>query len=341
MPNAGPVQLPSRKDPVVRCVVGRWRALAGGSAVRDPDRRTLVACSGGADSSALVLALATVAPAPVVAHVLHDLRPQAEARADRDRAAELARALGLEFVEGEARVASAGGNAEANARRARERALAGLALACGLRFVATGHHADDQLETVLMRLLRGAGPRGLSGIRPARALGGTGLVLVRPMLVATREEARGLCRRCGWAWAEDGTNRDESRLRAALRARVLPALASIEPEAAHRVVRAASVQASAHAALAARAGVLLESARVDGGRVSFVRSALRGEPAAVLGELVVQVHHTVRGGHGLDRVGERAISSWVRAVRSGEGSPKTLCFGGLRCEVRADLVIFE
>ncbi len=216
-----------QRDAAARAVLRRWRELTGGSGTRDPDRRTLVACSGGADSTALVLALAD--SQPLVGHVVHDLRDRAETSAERDRVASLAAGLGLGFIETAVAVRALPGNAEANARRARYRALEALASRAGCPFVATAHHAGDQLETMLMAMLRGAGIGGLAGMPASRALGRRGVLLVRPMLGIGRADAERLCTLAGVGWATDPTNADISRFRAALRHGPLRALEAMRP----------------------------------------------------------------------------------------------------------------
>lgn len=339
MPGAGSIIPPSRSDPVVRRIVAGWRRLTGGSATRDSGRPTLVACSGGADSSALLLALSTVSPPPAVAHVLHDMRPPAEAEADRDATARLCDRLGVEFHEGRARVAGLPGNAEANARRARESALAEIAGRTGRAYVATGHHAEDQLETILMRLMRGSGVRGLGGIHPKRRLAG-GIVLVRPMLGVTRGEARGLCARSGWAWAEDRTNTDLSRRRAAIRERVIPAMLEIDPGAARRATRLAQVQRSAHRAISAMAAEHEAHAEIGGDRTRFARDELRKIPGAVVAEIITRQHHSKAGGYRRDRFGHQELSACVRAVLAGSGEMREFEFGGMRVMVGAEWVEF-
>jgi tRNA(Ile)-lysidine synthase len=341
MPTA--VHLPSRGDPIVRRIVASWRRLTGGGRGRDAERGTLVACSGGADSSALLLALATVRPPPPAAHIVHDLRPPAEALRDRDTTAALCVHLGVPFHEEHATVTASPGNDERNARLARYRALHDLAVRTGRPFVATGHHADDQLETILMRLLRGAGPRGLGGIAARRSLGET-VTLVRPMLMVTREESRALCARCGWVWAEDRTNADTTRVRAALRATVIPALLEIAPDAPRRAGSLAGVQRAAHAAIASWARRLEREARIESGDASsthFDRSALRGAPPAVLGEFLVLTHHSERGGDRRDRIGSRALGACIRGIRSSSGEAKVFDLGGMRVVLAGERVIFS
>lgn len=337
------VHLPSRGDPVVRRIVASWRRLTGGGRGRDGERGTLVACSGGADSSALLLALATVDPPPAAGHIVHDLRPSEEALRDRDATASLCAHLRVPFHEEHATVSDSPGNDEKNARIARYRALHDLAVRTGRPFVATAHHADDQLETVLMRLLRGTGPRGLGGIAACRALGES-VTLVRPMLTVTREESRALCARCGWVWAEDRTNADTSRVRAALRAKVIPALLEIAPDASRRANTLAGVQRSAHAAIASWARRLECEARIEAGDPSathFDRVTLRGAPPAVLGEFLVLMHHSERGGDRRDRIGNRALGACIRGIRSVSGESKAFDLGGMRVSLTGGRVIFS
>jgi tRNA(Ile)-lysidine synthase len=227
--------------------------------VRDAARRTLVACSGGADSAALAIALAGrsggARASIVLAHIVHDLRPEREALADRDRTRALAAMLGVECVEGVARVRSLKGNAEANARRSRYAALAALAIEHQCQFVATGHQGNDQLETLLMRLLRGSGLRGLRAIRASRGIG-RGVVLVRPMLGVTREDAERLCAIATYEPAIDATNADVSRLRSALRHEVVPILARMNPGVYAHATDAAALIDEAQRVVSRRARAL-------------------------------------------------------------------------------------
>lgn len=304
-------------EPAARRILADARRLTGGSRTRDPERPTLLACSGGADSSALVLAIAASPIPAVVAHVLHDLRPPEQAEADRDAARRLAERCGLPFAEARVQVRDLPGNAEANARRARYGALARLASEHACRFVATGHQADDQAETLLMRLLRGAGPEGLSGVRPRRSLA-PGVALVRPMLRITRPEAEAICRAAGWAWREDLTNRDTARLRAAVRHTVLPALRTLRPDAAVRLAAAAEIQATVDAAIRARARALLLGP--EAGEVRLPLAALRAAPEAVR---VAALREALRrlGVLG-DRHTRRALDPVIRAIADGSTQPR-------------------
>ncbi|MDJ0523103.1 MAG: tRNA lysidine(34) synthetase TilS, partial [Planctomycetota bacterium] len=188
-----------------------------------PRDGVLVAVSAGADSTALACLLAEAGSRGlplrlVLGHVDHGWRGAEEARADREHVEALARQLDLPLVfagpppEG----AAAGEDA---ARRFRYRALAAMAAEHRCKHVATGHHAGDQAETFLLRLLRGAGLVGLAGI-PARRPLHPGLIVVRPLLDAEPEALRRWLRARGVPWREDVTNADLSRDRAAVRARL-------------------------------------------------------------------------------------------------------------------------
>ncbi len=312
-----------RREPTARRIVRSWRALTGGRAVADADRRTLVACSGGADSTALAVVLASAGGGGggvVLGHVVHDLREEAETLAERDRVAGLAARLGVGFVEANVAVRGQPGNAEGNARRARYRELERLAFEAGCPFVATGHHADDQLETVLMGLLRGAGVGGLGGVRPRRALGvngaegSRGIELVRPMLEIGRADAERLCACAGVDWATDPTNADVSRFRAALRHSVLPGLTAIRPTGAARAAETARQMREIGDLLETLAGALLARAVQQRGEICWERSELAGAHPAVVSAALRLGFTELHGGRLADRLAARSVRRVVEAI---------------------------
>ena len=180
----------------------------------------LVAVSGGPDSTALLAALAELASGRglglTAAHVDHGLRG-AEGAAEADAVAALATRLGVPFVRCAVTV-SAGPDLEARARRARYQALARVAQEVGARRIVTGHTQDDQVETLLLRLLRGAGRRGLGAMRPARGR------LLRPLLAATRADVRRFLAERGLGFAVDRTNADLRHARNRVRRLLVPLL---------------------------------------------------------------------------------------------------------------------
>ena len=180
----------------------------------------LVAVSGGPDSTALLAALAELASGRglglTAAHVDHGLRG-AEGAAEADAVAALATRLGVPFVR-RAVTVPAGPDLEARARRARYQALARVAQEVGARRIVTGHTQDDQVETVLLRLVRGAGRRGLGAMRPVRGR------LWRPLLAATRADVRRFLAERGLGFAVDRTNADLRHARNRVRRLLVPLL---------------------------------------------------------------------------------------------------------------------
>jgi tRNA(Ile)-lysidine synthase len=123
-----------------------------------------------------------------------------------------------------------GGNLQARARKARYQALAEAAHAVGATAIATAHHADDRAETLLIRLMRGAGPRGL-GVLPPRAplSSATGLELIRPFLRARRTSIRAHLERHRVPFATDPSNEDPRFLRTRVRLELMPLLEDLSP----------------------------------------------------------------------------------------------------------------
>ncbi len=186
--------------------------------------RLLCAVSGGPDSMALLDVLARLRSKlgfELTAHgVDHGLR--AEAAAELDGAEAHAATLDVPFARSVLAVA-AGGNLQARARSARYAALEAAARDAGATLIATAHHADDRAETVLLRLLRGSGPRGLA-VLPARAG-----ERVRPLIRARRSDVLLHVRRHRVPFSEDPSNRDRRHQRVRVREELLPLLAELSP----------------------------------------------------------------------------------------------------------------
>jgi tRNA(Ile)-lysidine synthetase-like protein len=350
-----------RTDRACRDIVTAWRALTdprpGGS--WGPGRPTLLACSGGADSSALAIALAALAGGKraalfTVAHIVHDLRPREEALADREAARRLAERLGLGFVSAEITVRGERGNAEALARRERYRALLRLARAHGLEFIATAHHAGDQLETILAALLRGSGVSGLAGMPGSRAMTPSGrVVLVRPMLAASvgtgreigRETSRRICTLAGWTWNEDRTNDDRSRLRAALRADIVPRLVALRPGAGARAARAGAILRGVADLLADDTDEFLRLAAAEfaPGRerprtLTWDRAFVQGMPPALIPEALRAAASAIAGEARADERGFAPLAQIARAAHGDGTDPKVFRVGGVAFDVTAHCV---
>ena len=179
----------------------------------------VVAVSGGADSVALLHALADAGVGPLtVAHVNHQLRGR-----DSDDDADFVERLGRPCRTLVADVRSLGGNLEAAARRVRYDWFEQVANDVGACWIATGHTADDQAETVLHRLVRGTGLQGLRGIAPRRGR------VVRPLLGTTRADLLAYLAGKNQPYRTDATNFDPQFTRNRIRAELLPLLASFNP----------------------------------------------------------------------------------------------------------------
>lgn len=229
-------QLPSSLQERVLQLMRRERLVP-------PAGRVAVALSGGADSVALALLLRELAePAGLVlagvVHLNHELRDAADADEQfcREFAASLALPIDVERVD----VGRAARRARISLEDAghRERYAFFRRAAARLRAerVATAHHLDDQAETCLMRLVRGAGPDGLAGIRPRKGC------VIRPLLQVTRAELRVWLADRGQAFREDETNRDPAFTRNRVRHELMPLLeARFSPSIAGVLARTAEI----------------------------------------------------------------------------------------------------
>jgi len=185
----------------------------------------LIALSGGSDSVALTFILRELAPnggfsIAGLAHFNHQLRPSAARDEQFCRA--LGERLNVSMLVGDVNVAEYAAterlSIEEAARRARYAFLHRCAADLGADRIASGHTRDDQAETFLLKLIRGAGLSGLGGIYPRRG------ILVRPLLDASRNDLRDYLRTRGESWVEDETNADVTNPRNRIRHRVIPEL---------------------------------------------------------------------------------------------------------------------
>lgn len=274
--------------PFARSLWQEWRRLD----LPVTNGRIAVAVSGGADSVALLLAIDELIKSKklkiklYVAHLDHALRKNS--KADALWVKSLAKQLGFEFlsrrVDVKALASRTGDNLEQAARRARYRFLAQVAKEKRAAIVLTAHTMDDQAETVLLGLLRGAGMDGLCGMETKRPLSdGSETILARALLRwAKRKDTEDYCRSLKMAFRTDEMNTDEKFARVRVRRQLLPQMQSFNPKIVEGLARTAELLREDSAVLDQAAGRLLELAmehiagsplRVD--LLALARPALR------------------------------------------------------------------
>jgi tRNA(Ile)-lysidine synthase len=258
-----------------------------------PTLPVAVGLSGGADSTALVLACARRWPGQVQAiHVHHGL--QAAADGFEQHCVALCQGLGVPlWIERLDARHAPGQSPEDAARQARYKAFEAVALAsksrAAIKSIAIAQHADDQVETLLLALSRGAGVAGLAAM-PAR-WDRAGLAWHRPLLQVPGEDVRNWLRLQGQAWVEDPTNTDERYTRNRIRAQLLPVL-----DAAFPAFRDTFARSAANAAQAAE--LLEDVARQDFAlvgtppQIAPLQRLSRSRQANVLRHWLRHLHHT-------------------------------------------------
>ncbi len=255
------------------------------SRLLQPRQKILVACSGGADSVALLEALATLADDPrrdyrlTVAHMDHGLREVSQD--DAEFVGDLAREHELEYitecVDVRELAAELGEGIEHAAREARYRFFARAARQCEASAVAVAHHADDNVETILFRILRGVALRGLAGMPIRRPLAGAdGVEIVRPLLNCRQEQILEYLRADGVHWREDATNDDPTYKRNFIRHELLPTIRwHINDRVDEAILRLGEFASQAEDAINSQADTLLRKALAESSDAGLVLSATK------------------------------------------------------------------
>lgn len=298
------------------------------SAVRDsfhstPPERLAVAVSGGGDSVALAHILSRCfAPGQVAVHTVtvdHGLRPDSAEEAARTGAQMREMGLPHEILRWQPGWDGTG-NLQDQARQARYRLMTQWARDKGIAVLALGHTADDQAETVLMRLARASGVTGLSAMSPRRVM--DGISVIRPVLDIGRADLRRYLEHHALGWVEDPSNEDPRFDRVKVR-RAMGALSEIgiTPRALSAVARNMGQARDAldwHSFLAAR-----DFARVDGGDVLIAARGFRTLPDEIARRLLVRALIWVGGGPHPPR--RAAVSGLIDSLRRGTAATLAGC----------------
>lgn len=274
-------------EPVGPLPVGRSRAemvteVRVNLAALPRGATVVVACSGGPDSSALAHLTADARPdlTLLLAQIAHGLRDGSAERVDRDVVATHAAWLGAELIGCDLEVVSSGRGIEAAARDARYRALRAVAASRDAAAILVGHSADDQAETVLLRIARGTGIDGLA------AMAITAGDLVRPLLRLRRDDLHAFVAGEGLPTATDETNEDDAIRRVRVRREVLPALQRIGPDPVGTLGRLAVLARDDAAALAEADAAVSDAFRRVGPVVALRSEALTSVPIAIARRVV-------------------------------------------------------
>lgn len=301
---------PVRLNQFPRLLLSEWRRLR----LPTSGETIVVAVSGGADSTALLLAIEELKTvnklynAVCVAHLDHRLRKSS--RKDAQWVANLAAKLGFQSVIGRSRVAedarTSGDNLEQAAREKRYAFLERTAKKVSADYVLTGHTMDDQAETVLLRLMRGSASAGLGGMEAVRPLSEKGSIkLVRPLLWARRLETEAYCRLRKIDFLHDEMNEDETFSRVKVRKQLLPLMQSFNNRIVEALSRTAAQLREDSTVLLDDAGVLLQQASI---KPSISGEESETKTPALNVEVLANAPPALR---------RRALRQWLAVARGG------------------------
>ncbi len=311
--------------------------------------RVVVGVSGGADSVAMLSVLSALTEQGwklrlSVAHFHHGLRDSADT--DAAFVADLADRLGMPLLserrDTAAEAKRLGRGIEETARILRYRFLREAAEKVGATHVAVGHHADDNVETIVHRVFRGTHLRGLTGMPARRRLDSSEVVLIRPLLTSTKAEIQAYCAQRDLPWREDETNEDVNFRRNFIRHRLLPLLREkLNPRVDEALLRLASAAEEAETHLLAEGAKALGLALEADGAKETVRlsaSSLASHPAIIQG---YALRTALEGmGIGLQSIGSQQMGALTELLTS--NTPKTICLpGGIIARRAGDQLVIE
>jgi len=301
----------------------------------------VVAVSGGPDSVCLLDVLYrlkdSLGISLVIAHFNHLLRSGEDEEETRFmQSLSKLYDIPLETDEWREGPQPSGGSKEEQARKARYAFLEGVRERCGARRIAVAHNLNDQAETVLMRLLRGSGPMGLSAMSPVRED-----IIIRPFLAVKRDEIISYLQSGGLKYMIDSSNNSNIYLRNRIRLEVIPALEKVQPSVINSLTRLAGIMRQDEAYLAKEAsGLFGELKREEReGAIALDITALNSLHPALRGRVLRYAVIAVKGD--LFRVGEVHIRALETLIANLSPSASVRLPDGITVRRQYDLVLFE
>jgi len=316
--------------------IKRYDMVSGGETV-------VVGVSGGPDSVALLHVLCRLREQfgykLVVAHLNHGFRG-VEAESDAKFVEEFARRLNLEsYIEtrnAPAYSARMGLSAQAGAREIRYSFLSEVALKTGAARIALGHHADDQAETILLHLLRGAGPGGLAGMQPVRDR-----FYIRPLLNIRRWEIEAYCHQHNLATRLDSSNLQVKYLRNRIRLELIPTLEKkYNPNLADALNRLGGICREEDEYLEKQSDAIFYRVRTHttGNSIALDRDKLLAQPSAILRRVIRRAWFEICGSN--DDLGFGHIEQILEIIKGGGGYQQIDLPRGITCKKNYDLLEF-
>jgi len=301
----------------------------------------VIALSGGVDSIALLfcVSLLNIKVKPVF--VFHGIRSKKEENKSYDAALNACIKLGVGPL-----VSCSTSNINQNmtedtARTHRYLRLESCAGKNGI--IATAHHADDQLETMIMRLCRGSGIHGLAAIPPSSRIPipipGSDCKVIRPMLQICKDDCIEICEQNNLLWHEDVTNKDTKITRNKIRQEVLPILKGLYPKASRHASEAAFKLRDISDLVESRVVYIKKFEIASVVIVEVSRNVLREEKDAPIAEYVRDVASRMNDGKMLDRINSTMLEKLIHSIRS--RNPSSFDWPGMKIEVNREMVHFE
>lgn len=301
----------------------------------------VIALSGGVDSIALLFCVSITKIEVKPVFVFHGIRSKEEELKSYDAASNACIKLGMRNLTS---CSSSSNNAymtEDDARIHRYLSLESCAGSNGV--IATAHHADDQLETMIMRLCRGSGIRGLAAIPPSSRIPiqipGSDCKVIRPMLKICKDDCIEICEQNNLLWHEDVTNKDTKITRNKIRQEVLPILKSLYPKASKHASEAAFKLRDISDLVESRVDYIKKFEKSSVVLVEINRNILREEKDAPIAEYVRDVTRRMNDGKNIDRINTTMTVKLINSIRS--MNPNKFDWPGMTIEVNKKIVRFE